>query len=72
MSDAELADSIEKYGGRAFIGFKESDAANGVDDWGQVLVSATTVAAAKAYLKSLGLNFEIEYKLTPTVVTRIA
>lgn len=71
MGDAELADSIAAAGGRTFIGFKEADARGGVDDWGRVLVSDTTAAAGKAYLRSLGLTFQQESKLTPTVVTVI-
>lgn len=71
MSDEELADSIEVYGGRVFIGFKEPGARAGVDDWGRVLVTDATAAAGKGHLRSLGLTLEREFVLSPTVVTTI-
>ena len=71
MSDGELAENVERAGGRVFIGFKEPGAARGVDARGRVLVSAAAVARAKADLRARGLAFEHEFQLTPTVVARI-
>lgn len=71
MTDEELARHVEKAGGRVFVGFKEPGAARGVDGRGRVLVSRETVSRAKADLRARGLAFEMEYQLTPTVVTTI-
>lgn len=71
MNDAELAAKVAEADGRVFIGFKDSEASAGVDETGRVLVSSASVAASKARLRALGLEFEIEFIDMPTVVTRI-
>lgn len=71
MTDAELTAKVAEASGRAFIGFKDPAAGAGVDETGRVLVSRANVAAAKAQLSALGLQFEIEFIDMPTVVTRI-
>ena len=71
MTDTELAAKVAEAGGRVFIGFKDPGAGAGVDESGRVLVSRPNVAAAKARLRALGLDFEIEFVDMPAVVTRI-
>lgn len=71
MTDAELTTKVAEAGGRVFIGFKDPGASGGVDERGRVLVSETSVAAAKAWLRALNVNFEIEFINMPTVVAHI-
>jgi len=68
MSDAELAAAIAEAGGRVFIGFKDPGAAAGVDEQGRVLVSDSVVAAAKTWLRSLGVTIESDLPSEPAVV----
>lgn len=65
------ADSLRAVGGRAFIGIKEADQKRGVDEQGRTLTSAQTSASVKRYLIDLGITFEYEYQLIPTVASRI-
>lgn len=71
MTDAELAGKIAEAGGRVFIGFKDVDAAAGVDEAGRVLASASAVAAAKTELHRLGVEIESEFIDMPSVVARM-
>lgn len=71
MSDAELADSIAAHGGRAYIGFKEPGTLGGVDEWGRVLVTHAAAIEGKRAMRALGLAFEYESILAPTVVALI-
>lgn len=57
MSDAELAAAVDSAGGRVFIGFKDPDAAAGVDEKGRVLASAKSILAGKEFLRSLDVVF---------------
>lgn len=71
MSDAELATKIAEAGGRVFIGFKDTFAAAGVEEFGLVLASDSAVAAGKALLRALGVVIEFEFIKTPAVVARM-
>lgn len=72
MTDAELGSKIAEAGARVFIGFKDPGAAGGVDELGRVLASASSVAAAKAQLRALGVDFEIEFIDMPMVAARMS
>jgi subtilisin family serine protease len=72
MTDVELADKVKLARGRVFIGFKEATATDGVTDDGHVLVSASTVKAAKAELRGIaGVAIEREYALVPALVATL-
>lgn len=63
MSDFELAEHIANAGGRAIIGFKEPGARAGVDDYGRVLVSPSTVQNAKEEFALRGFRILYEYQI---------
>lgn len=71
MSDVELATKVAEAGGRVFIGFKDPEAAAGVDEMGRVLASRSSVAAAKALLRGRAVELEFEFIDMPTVIARI-
>lgn len=71
MPDEELAGKIAEAGGRVFIGFKDPAATAGVDELGRVLASAASLASAKAQLRALDVDFEIEFIDMPMVVARM-
>src|SRR5258708_2880061 len=71
MTDTELAVKVGEAHGRVFIGFKEPDAAEGVDNAGRVLVSTAAVANAKEQLRALSVTMDFEFLDMPTVVARI-
>ena len=72
MTDTELAGQIERAGGRVFIGFKDENAAAGVDPAGRVLASRSAIAAGKAAIRAMGVEFEMEFIDMPTVVARMS
>lgn len=68
MSDAELAAAVDSAGGRVFIGFKDPDAAAGVDEKGRVLANPESVLAGKKFLRSLDIVFTWESADMPMLV----
>lgn len=71
LTEAQLREEVERACGRVSIGFKEAEAARGVDEQGRVLTAPGTVARMKAYLVNLGVALELEYELLPAVVARM-
>jgi subtilisin len=71
MSDEELADSISTRGNKVFISFKESGMNAGVDEFGKVLVTNSTIENGIRQIKSMGIEVLHQYKLTPYVFAKI-
>jgi hypothetical protein len=72
MSNAELIAKVTEAGGRVFVGFKNPDAAQGVDERGRVLAASNAVSLGKASLRSMGAQVELEFKKTPVVVASMS
>lgn len=67
LSDAELLAEVERACGRVFIGFKEADAARGVNEQGESTTSPETVVRMKSFVRERGVAIELEYELMPTI-----
>ncbi len=69
--DAALVRAVEQAGGRVMIGFKNAGASRGVDAQGRVLASAASIAAGKAFLRTLELTIDYEFQKIPGVIVTI-
>lgn len=58
LSDSQLRIEIERACGRVFVGFKEAQAARGVDAQGRSLTTQETVTRMKQYLIERGITVE--------------
>lgn len=67
MPAAELAELFTVSRGAGVIGFKEADAATGVDDHGNVLVSDSTVARAIQWVEDQGVTVTRNFAPMPAV-----
>lgn len=71
MTDAELSAKVAEAQGKVFIGFKDPTAAAGVDEAGRVLASASSLVAAKAQVRALGIEITYEFVDMPMVLARM-
>jgi hypothetical protein len=72
LSDAEFTALIADLDGRVLIGFKEADAAQGVDETGHSITSVETVKRMKDWVRQQGMTIFFEYTLTPTIAATMA
>nr|MCU0647564.1 S8 family serine peptidase [Gemmatimonadaceae bacterium] len=73
MTTDELFSAIERGGGRAIIGLKDSMAPGGFDERGIKLADRAATSRAKSRLRALGVSFDYEFKLDdPVVIARVS
>lgn len=68
MSLSEIEPHRQRSHGRVLLGFKDSDAAFGVDPFGRILVSNASIDGARALLDRLGVQVVLELPPLPSVV----
>lgn len=71
MSDAQLSAKVSEADGRVFVGFKDAFAVAGVDEFGHVIASDSSVRNAKALLRAFGVPLEFEFTDMPAVIARV-
>ena len=67
LSDSALTSVIAEAGGRVGIGFKEAEAARGLDEDGRSTTSDSTVVRMKQWLRDQGIVITWESVLIPSV-----
>lgn len=72
LSDDALANAVVGRAGEVMIGFKDSEASDGVDNYGRVMASVAAVGRGRAFLASVGAAVDYEFPSFPVVHARVS